>query len=41
MCSEQNDVEVCQESCKLVQAFWSHDCAVKRSGLSFLGYPVH
>jgi len=23
MCSEQNVVQVCQNSCKLVQAFWS------------------
>jgi len=31
MCSEQNDVEMCQKSCKLVQALLR--CGIKHSGL--------
>jgi len=41
ICSAETDVQQCQKSWKLVQAFWRHKqmWAFKRSGLTFFGPP--
>jgi len=43
ICSAETDVQLCQKSWKLVQAFWRHKqmWAFKRSGLTFFDHPVY